>query len=76
MDTTGARALAARLEAGVRPGTVVQLVTVADSSDTRLRPGDYGNVGEVKADGSVVVGWDRGFTSVTHPSRETLRALG
>jgi hypothetical protein len=59
----------------IRTRDIVQFLPVTDASDARPRPGDYGNVGEVKADGSVV-GWDRGFTSVTHPSRETLRTLG
>ena len=71
----GARLLAARLRAGVRPGTMIELIS--DSTlGSHLRSGDYGTVHDVKLDGSIVVEWERGFSAEIHPSRAEYRSLG
>ena len=72
MDAMGARLLAARIAAGVRIGSVIELVSV---SDTELRAGDRGVVREFDATGAVVVEWERGFDSAIDPRMTPFRAL-
>jgi hypothetical protein len=60
MDVRGAGELAARIKAGVRIGTRVELV--AHVSDPRLQPGDAGFVVGIEAEGRLLVRWDRGLT--------------
>jgi hypothetical protein len=74
VDTSGARILAARIRAGVRVGTTIELLSDS-AKDSRLRPGDCGTVRDVKQDGHLVVEWDRGFTAEIHPSLATYRPL-
>jgi len=74
VDTNGARILAARIRAGVRIGTAIELLS-DDTQDSRLRPGDCGIVHDVKQDGHLVVQWDRGFTADIHPSLAVYRPL-
>ena len=72
MDATGARLLAARIAAGVRIGSVIELMYDAD---TELQAGDRGVVRGIEADGEVVVEWDRGFYRTIDPRRSLFRAL-
>lgn len=58
MDAIGARHLAARLRAGVRIGTEIELD--CDDAESGLRAGDRGIVRAITLDG-VVIEWDRGF---------------
>jgi hypothetical protein len=64
MDTLGARHLAARLRAGVRVGTEIELD--CDDPESGLRAGDRGVVSEITLDG-VVVEWERGFSLQVDP---------
>jgi hypothetical protein len=72
MDAMGARLLAARIAAGVRIGSVIELVS---DSDSELRAGDRGIVREIEAGGTVVVEWDRGFDRAIDPRQNAFRAL-
>ena len=72
MDAMGARLLAARIAAGVRIGSVIELES---GSDPELRPGDRGVVREIDAGGAVVVEWDRGFDRAIDPRQATFRAI-
>ena len=72
MDAFGARLLAARIAAGVRIGSVIELLS---DSDTELRMGDRGVVRGIDADGEVVVEWDRGFNRAINPRSTTFRAV-
>jgi len=72
MDAIGARLLAARIAAGVRIGSVIELVS---DSDPDLRPGDRGVVREIEADGAVVVDWERGFSRAIDPHHYSFRSL-
>jgi hypothetical protein len=72
MDAIGARLLAARIAAGVRIGSVIELMT---DSDSDLRAGDRGVVRGVEVDGAVVVEWDRGFHSSIDPRDSAFRSL-
>jgi hypothetical protein len=72
MDAMGARLLAARISAGVRIGSVIELVSV---SDTELRAGDRGVVREIEPSGAVVVEWERGFDRAIDPRQSAYRAL-
>jgi hypothetical protein len=74
MDTAGARFLAARLEAGVRAGSIIQLLSdTADASPAQT--GDIGTVQDIKEDGNILVQWDDGFTSDIHPTRSSYRVI-
>jgi len=74
MDTAGARILAARLAAGVRTGSTIQLLSeAADGSDARA--GDIGRVLDLQEDGTVVVEWEGGLTAGIHPARASYRIL-
>ncbi len=68
----GARLLAARISAGVRIGSVIELVS---DSDAELRAGDRGVVREIEPSGTVVVEWERGFDRAIDPRRSAFRAL-
>jgi hypothetical protein len=72
MDAIGARLLAARIAAGVRIGSVIELVS---DSDTELRAGDRGVVRGIEAGGAVVVEWDRGFHRAIAPDPSAYRSL-
>jgi hypothetical protein len=72
MDAFGARLLAARIAAGVRIGSVIELVSQADSE---LEPGDRGVVRGIGPGGEVDVEWERGFCRSIDPRSTTFRAL-
>jgi hypothetical protein len=72
MDAIGARLLAARIAAGVRIGSEIELMT---DSDTDLRAGDRGVVRGIDLGGEVVVEWDRGFHRSIDPRRSAFRSL-
>jgi hypothetical protein len=72
MDTLGARHLAARLRAGVRVGTEIELDS--DDEASGLRAGDRGIVSEITLDG-VVVEWERGFTLQVDPQAMPYHSL-
>ena len=74
MDTRGARFLAARIRAGVRVGSRIELVSVGDAA-SGLRVGDLGVVREIADDGRVVVSWDRGFALEIDPDVNRYRPL-
>ncbi len=71
MDASGARLLAARIAAGVRIGSWIELIS--DSDD--LRAGDRGVVREIESGGDVLVEWERGFHSSINPRNTSFRAL-
>lgn len=72
MDATGARLLAARIAAGVRIGSVIELMS---DSDADLRAGDRGVVRGIGSGGEVVVEWERGFDRAIDPRSSPFRAL-
>jgi hypothetical protein len=71
MDASGARLLAARIAAGVRIGSWIELISDADD----LRAGDRGVVREIESGGDVLVEWERGFHSSINPRNTSFRAL-
>ena len=71
MDASGARLLAARIAAGVRIGSWIELISDADD----LRAGDRGVVREIESGGDVLVEWERGFNSSINPRNTSFRAL-
>jgi len=72
MDASGARLLAARIAAGVRIGSRIELIS---DSDTDLRAGDRGVVRGIESGGDVVVEWERGFHSSINPRNSPFRAV-
>jgi hypothetical protein len=74
VDARGARLVAARIRAGVRIGSRIELVSVGDAS-YGLTVGDCGVVREILDDGEVVVVWDRGFESEIDPDVWQYRKL-
>jgi hypothetical protein len=72
MDAIGARLLAARIAAGVRIGSTIELVS---DSDEELRAGDRGIVRGIESGGAVVVEWERGFNRAIDPRHSSYRAL-
>ena len=72
MDAIGARLLAARIAAGVRIGSTIELVS---DSDDELRAGDRGIVRGIESGGAVVVEWERGFNRAIDPRQSAYRAL-
>jgi len=72
MDAIGARLLAARIAAGVRIGSVIELQS---DSDVELRAGDRGVVRGIDAGGTVVVDWDRGFRRAIDPRSAPFRSI-
>ncbi len=74
MDTQGARLLAARLRAGVKIGSRIELVA-APHDDSGLCAGDRGIVDQIDEHGHVVVSWDRGFASEIDPQATPIHPL-
>jgi hypothetical protein len=74
MDAIGAQHLAARIRAGVRIGTRIELVGAPDE-ESGLEPGDRGVVDQIDIRGQVVVRWDRGFVHEIDPDRTPFRSL-
>ncbi len=72
MDASGARLLAARIAAGVRIGSRIELIT---DSETDLRAGDRGVVRGIDSGGDVVVEWERGIHSSINPRDTAFRAV-
>ena len=72
MDASGARLLAARIAAGVRVGSRIELLSAANAD---LRVGDVGVVCGIESGGDVVVEWERGFNSSINPRNTSFRAL-
>ena len=72
MDAIGARLLAARIAAGVRIGSVIELQS---DSDVELRKGDRGVVRGIDVGGTVVVEWERGFSRAIDPRSSSYRAV-
>jgi Domain of unknown function (DUF4314) len=72
MDASGARLLAARIAAGVRVGTRIELLA---DSDTELRAGDRGVVCGIESGGDVVVEWERGFHRSINPRNTAFRPV-
>jgi hypothetical protein len=71
MDSAGARLLLARITAGVRIGSVIELTR--DAQD--LHAGDRGTVRAVSADGRVQVQWERGFAREIDPATTPFRPV-
>lgn len=63
--------LAARIAAGVRIGSLVELTTDSDL----LRAGDRGTVTDILEHGGVVVAWERGGEVEIDPGHTPLRTL-
>lgn len=74
MDARGASLLAARIRAGVRIGTRIELISVGDTS-SGLHVGDRGVVRAIVDDGRVTVMWDRGFVVQIDPEVNRYRRL-
>lgn len=72
MDSVGARLLAARIAAGVRIGSVIELVR---DQDADLRAGDRGTVRGVSVDGRVSVQWENGPLGEIDPATTEFRAV-
>jgi len=72
MDTLGARHLTARLRAGVRVGTEIELD--CDDVESGLRAGDRGVVSAITLDG-VVIEWDKGFSLQIDPQAMPYHSL-
>jgi hypothetical protein len=72
MDAMGARLLAARIAAGVRIGSVIELVS---DSGSELKAGDRGVVRQIDAGGAVLVEWERGFDRAIDPRESAYRAV-
>jgi hypothetical protein len=71
-DSIGARHLSARLRAGVRVGTEIELD--CDDVESGLRAGDRGVVKAITLDG-VVIEWDKGFSLHIDPQVTPYHAL-
>jgi len=72
MDAHGARHLSARLRAGVRVGTEIELDS--DDAESGLRAGDRGVVRAITLDG-VVIDWEKGFSLQIDPQALPYHAL-
>jgi hypothetical protein len=72
MDANGARQLAARLQAGVRVGDEVEVVSGVPA-DADLHAGDRGVVQEITVEGRILVAWERGFDLAVDPWLTSLR---
>jgi multidrug efflux pump subunit AcrA (membrane-fusion protein) len=64
MDAVGAQHLAARIRAGVRIGTTIEVLK--DGAGDGLTPGDRGVVQGISLDG-VLVNFERGFCIAIDP---------
>lgn len=71
MDAAGAIQLAARIRAGVRIGTTIEVLD--DASGDGLEPGDRGVVRAISPEG-VLVAWERGFSLEIDPDVTRYRA--
>ncbi len=74
MDAAGARLVAARIRAGVRPGTSIQLLGQANC-DTQLDAGSTGIVEDIAADGTLIVAFHSGIRAHLDPDTVEFRAL-
>jgi hypothetical protein len=74
MDPQGARYLLARIRAGVRVGSRIELVGDA-GGDSPLCAGDRGIVNGIDETGHLVVLWDRGFAAEIDPEDTPFRPL-
>lgn len=74
MDANGARLLALRIRAGVRVGTIIEIVAIPDKA-LGLRTGDRGEVREITESGAIVVAWERGFSLELDPDSFSYRPL-
>lgn len=74
MDAAGARLIAARIRAGVRPGTSIQLIGRA-TLDAEIAAGSTGVVEDIAADGSLIVQFDSGFRAHLDPDVVAFRAI-
>jgi hypothetical protein len=76
MDASGARLLAARIAAGVRIGSRIELLSdFRPDLDTDLRAGDRGTVCGIDSGGIVIVEWERGFHTSMDPRSTEFRSL-
>jgi hypothetical protein len=73
MDAYGARLLAARIRAGVRVGSRIELTGGAALGE--LRPGDRGTVEAISDSGDIIVLWERGFELQIDPDTTSFQAL-
>ena len=71
VDAQGARLLAARIRAGVRVGSRIEVVGGAHE---QLRPGDRGVVRDIVETGDVLVSWERGFALAIDPAETRIAA--
>jgi hypothetical protein len=74
MDPQGARHLLARIRAGVRVGSRIELVGDA-GGDSGLCAGDRGVVNQIDETGHLIVLWDRGFAFEIDPEDTPFRPL-
>jgi Domain of unknown function (DUF4314) len=72
MDVQGARLLAARIRAGVRVGSRIEVTGAAETHE-RLRPGDRGVVQDIAESGDILVVWERGFVFAIDPDTTSFR---
>jgi uncharacterized protein DUF4314 len=73
MDAHGARLLAARIRAGVRIGSRIEIT--GPSPFGELRQGDRGTVQAIADTGDIVVAWERGFALEIDPDTTPFQAL-
>ena len=73
MDAYGARLLAARIRAGVRVGSQIEIT--GGSALGELQTGDRGTVASIVDTGDIVVLWDRGFELQIDPDTTSFQAL-
>ena len=71
VDAQGARLLAARIRAGVRVGSRIEVV---GGTHEQLRPGDRGVVRDIVESGDVLVSWERGFALAIDPVETRIAA--
>ena len=73
MDANGARLLAARIRAGVRIGSTIELER--DVAAEGLHAGDRGIVRDIAPSGALVVAWESGATIELDPDAVSFRKL-
>jgi hypothetical protein len=73
MDANGARLLAARIRAGVRIGSTIELQR--DVPSEGLHAGDRGVVCDIAPSGALVVSWESGATLELDPDEAEFRKL-
>jgi hypothetical protein len=74
MDAAGAKLIAARIRAGVRPGTTIELVNGGEGG-AHLSPGVRGIVDSIGADGSVLVTFFDGVQAELDPDLVDFRCV-